>query len=107
MCYRFDAYDFGFANNIMTCVLILWWLDLFNSFFSSTQAQEWVVVNHDAAYQTLFSVIGQNRMAQNVREAHALHTFLGRTGCVPGFSLQQSLLWSTVQGKFLGVVHRG
>ena len=56
----------------------------------ATIHKEWVVCSHDATYQTLFTVIGQERMAQKVGEAHALHTIVGRTGCVPGFSVQRT-----------------
>lgn len=56
----------------------------------ATQVLEWLVISHDATYQTLFSVIGQESMAQKPGEAHALHTFVGRTGSVPGFSLQHT-----------------
>lgn len=54
----------------------------------ATRHHEWFVIGHDATYQTLFSVIGQEKMDQKAGEAHALHTLVGRTGCVPGFSLQ-------------------
>lgn len=56
----------------------------------ATRAREWVVMSHDATYQTLFTIIGQECMAQKPGESHALHSFVGRTGCVPGFSLQHT-----------------
>ncbi|CAE6948302.1 unnamed protein product [Symbiodinium sp. CCMP2456] len=55
---------------------------------AATSKQEWIVCSHDATYQTLFSIIGQRPMQQRAGEAHALHTVIGRSGAVPGFSLQ-------------------
>jgi hypothetical protein len=49
---------------------------------------EWEILSHDATFKCLFSIIGQQRMAQVVGEYHALHTFLGKTGALPGLSLQ-------------------
>ena len=57
---------------------------------AATERQEWLVCSHDATYQVLFSAIGQVPMQQKQGEFHALHTFLGRSGAVPGFSLQRT-----------------
>ena len=57
---------------------------------ASTEKQEWIVCSHDATYQTLFSLIGQKPMEQRADGAHALHTVIGRSGAVPGFSLQHT-----------------
>ena len=57
---------------------------------TATVHAEWVVCSHDATYQVLFSAIGQMPMQQKEGEFHALHTFLGRSGAVPGFSLQRT-----------------
>ena len=56
----------------------------------ATHQHEWVVCSHDATYQTLFSIIGQEKMMQKEGEKHALHTVVGRTGCLPGWSLQRT-----------------
>ena len=50
---------------------------------------EWVVLSHDATFQLLFKVIGQKKMQQGEGGFHALHTFVGRSGAVPGLSLQR------------------
>jgi hypothetical protein len=48
------------------------------------------VLSHDATFKPLFSLIGQTKMAQEHGEAHALHTFLGKSGAFPGASLQRT-----------------
>ena len=45
---------------------------------------EWEIVSHDASIKVLFSLIGQEPMAQREDEYHALHTIVGKTGAVPG-----------------------
>ena len=45
---------------------------------------EWETVSHDATNKVLFSIIGQEPMAQREDEYHALHTVVGKTGAVPG-----------------------
>ena len=57
---------------------------------TATERQEWVVCSHDATYQILFPAIGQVPMRQKQGELHAVHTFLGRSGAAPGFSLQRT-----------------
>lgn len=57
---------------------------------AATERHEWLVCSHDATYQILFPAIGQMPMQQKHGEIHALHTFLGRSGAVPGFSLQRT-----------------
>lgn len=57
---------------------------------TATDHKEWLVCSHDATFQVLFSAIGQLPMQQKKGEYHALHTFLGRSGAVPGFSLQST-----------------
>ena len=65
--------------------------DLRNALVTAATAHdEWMVCSHDATYQILFSAIGQLPMQQKKGEFHALHTFLGRSGAVPGFSLQRT-----------------
>ena len=50
----------------------------------------WYLLNHDASYKSLASLIGQVYMSQAAGEKHAVHTFVGVTGCVAGISLQRS-----------------
>lgn len=57
---------------------------------AATENDEWVVCSHGATYQVLFPAIGQVPMKQKAGEFHALHTFLGRSGAVPLFSLQRT-----------------
>ena len=45
---------------------------------------EWEIVSHDATFKVLFSIIGQEPMAQREDEYHAFHTIAGKTGTVPG-----------------------
>ena len=54
----------------------------------ATSHGEWRVLMHDGTFKTLFSVIGQAKMAQTLGESHVLHTFMGTTGAFPGASLQ-------------------
>ena len=54
----------------------------------ATARGEWISVTHDATFKCLFSLIGQEKMKQAEGELHAAHTFLGVTGCCPGFSPQ-------------------
>ena len=51
---------------------------------------EWEVIQHDASYKALFSLLGQEAMAQMPGEAHALHSFLGKTGACPGLAAEKS-----------------
>ena len=51
---------------------------------------EWVAVSHDATFKFLFSVIGQEKMAQKPGGLHAAHNFVGVTGACPGFSAQRT-----------------
>lgn len=55
-----------------------------------TQHGEWVVVGHDATYKSLFSIIGQDKMAQVPDEDHAVHSFLGKSGALAGLSVQHT-----------------
>ncbi len=57
---------------------------------TATSRGEWEVLTHDATIKPLFSLIGQRKMAQDEGEAHALHTFLGKSGPLPGSSLQRT-----------------
>ena len=41
-------------------------------------------MKHDATFKVLFSIMGQEPMAQREDEYHALHTKVGKTGAVPG-----------------------
>ncbi|CAJ1422424.1 unnamed protein product [Effrenium voratum] len=54
----------------------------------ATRKGEWEVISHDATFKTLFAIIGQDKMAQREGELHALHTIVGKTGAVPGMSMQ-------------------
>jgi hypothetical protein len=54
----------------------------------ATDHGEWEIVSHDATFKSLFSIIGQIKMAQRADEAHALHGFLGKSGALPGLSIQ-------------------
>ncbi|CAJ1432753.1 unnamed protein product [Effrenium voratum] len=56
----------------------------------ATRRSEWLVCSHDATFQGLFSAIGQKAMRQGDGETHAIHTVLGRSGAVAGFSLQRT-----------------
>jgi hypothetical protein len=56
----------------------------------ATEKGEWEVISHDATYQVLFGIIGQEKMSQKPDEAHALHSFLGKTGAMPGGSVQHT-----------------
>ncbi|CAJ1431563.1 unnamed protein product [Effrenium voratum] len=56
----------------------------------ATRRSEWLVCSHDATFQVLFSAIGQKAMRQGDGETHAIHTVLGRSGAVAGFSLQRT-----------------
>jgi len=51
---------------------------------------EFTALTHDASYKFLFSVVGQEKMAQQSGEIHAGHTLMGLTGACPGFSLQST-----------------
>lgn len=51
---------------------------------------EFTALTHDASYKALFSVLGQEKMAQKSGEIHAAHTLMGLTGACPGFSLQST-----------------
>jgi hypothetical protein len=80
------------------------WSDLAEDVINSTTAKslktqlidqctvhnEWRIANHDATFQSLFSIIGQTKMAQLPNEKHAVHSFTGMTGAVPGLSLQHT-----------------
>ena len=58
--------------------------------YNAALAGEFTVISHDETFKTLFSLIGQNKMAQATGELHALHTFRGYTGCTFGVSAQRS-----------------
>lgn len=53
-----------------------------------TQKGEWEVITHDATFKSLMSCVGQEKMAQAPGEHHALHSFLGKSGAIPGLSAQ-------------------
>ena len=44
----------------------------------ATASGEWKVLQHDATFKVLFTVIGQGKMAQKEGEVHAAHTLLGQ-----------------------------
>ena len=54
----------------------------------AAEAGEWEVIQHDATFKCLFSLIGQVNMAQKEGELHAAHTILGKTGALAGVSPQ-------------------
>ena len=56
----------------------------------ATHNGEWSVLQHDATFKVLFSIIGQQKMAQKGGEYHAAHSFIGLTGAVAGLSLQHT-----------------
>ena len=55
-----------------------------------TAAGEWKILSHDATFKSMFSIIGQEKMAQKQGEQHALHSVLGMTGALAGLSMQQT-----------------
>lgn len=55
-----------------------------------TEEGEWSIISHDATFKSLFSIVGQKKMAQSEGEFHALHTILGKSGALPAMSLQRS-----------------
>ncbi len=55
-----------------------------------TAAGEWKILSHDATFKSMFSIIGQEKMAQKEGEQHALHSVLGMTGALAGLSMQRT-----------------
>ena len=55
-----------------------------------TESGEWTILSHDATFKSLFSVIGQEKMAQKAGELHAVHSILGKSGALPGLSTQHT-----------------
>ena len=55
-----------------------------------TESGEWTILSHDATFKSLFSVIGQEKMAQKAGELHAVHSILGKSGASPGLSTQHT-----------------
>ena len=58
--------------------------------YKAALAGELEVISHDETFKTLFSLIGQDKMTQQIGELHAVHTFRGFTGCTLGVSAQRS-----------------
>lgn len=57
---------------------------------TNTANNEWKMLSHDCAFKSLFTILGQEKMAQKSDEKHALHSVLGMTGALPGLSPQGS-----------------
>ena len=55
-----------------------------------TEQGEWTVLSHDATFKSLFSVLGQDKMAQKAGEIHAVHSILGKSGALPGLCAQHT-----------------
>lgn len=57
---------------------------------TATARGEFEILSHDVTYKVLLSIVGQEAMAQVPGESHGLHTFIGKTGMMPGGSLQHT-----------------